>query len=80
MAAGWDGEPRLGSWLVDHLNAHETDRNRDYLREAGAAWLKGVAARVLFPGCKSDNVLTPDRPARLPEVERLRRHRGLPRP
>ncbi|MGB2974288.1 MAG: VapE domain-containing protein, partial [Candidatus Competibacter sp.] len=58
MAAGWDGEPRLGSWLVDHLNAHETDRNRDYLREAGAAWLKGVAARVLFPGCKSDNVLT----------------------
>lgn len=58
LADQWDQKARLGSWLVDYLSVAPTDRNREYLREIGGAWLKGVAARVLFPGCKSDNVLT----------------------
>ncbi len=57
LAAQWDGVERLAAWLVDYLNAGRSDANADYLREIGAAWLKGVVARVLFPGCKRDDVL-----------------------
>lgn len=57
LAAQWDGVDRLATWLVDYLNAGRSDANADYLREIGAAWLKGVVARVLFPGCKRDDVL-----------------------
>lgn len=57
LAAQWDGIERLATWLVDYLNAGRSTANADYLREIGAAWLKGVVARVLFPGCKRDDVL-----------------------
>ncbi len=57
LAAQWDGVARLATWLADYLNAELTPANREYLAEIGAAWLKGVVARVLFPGCKRDDVL-----------------------
>lgn len=57
LASQWDGVSRLSTWLADYLNAELTMANREYLAEIGAAWLKGVAARVLFPGCKRDDVL-----------------------
>lgn len=53
----WDGTPRLDDWLTDFLNAKKTDGNREYLAEIGPAFLKGVAARVLYPGCKRDDVI-----------------------
>ena len=57
LAERWDRQPRLRSWLVDYLNAKASDGNGDYLAEIGEKWLKGVAARVLIPGCKRDDVL-----------------------
>lgn len=57
LAEQWDGVNRIDSWLVDYLNAKVNSENSDYLREIGAAWIKGVAARVLKPGCKRDDVL-----------------------
>lgn len=57
LADQWDGVPRLDSWLTRYLNAETTAENRAYLAELGPAFLKGVAARVLFPGCKRDDVL-----------------------
>ena len=57
LAEQWDGVNRLDSWLVDFLNAGNDASNEDYVREIGAAWMKGIAARVLFPGCKRDDVL-----------------------
>ena len=57
LAEQWDGTQRLESWLVDYLGAACSNGNAEYLREIGAAWLKGVAARVLKPGCKRDDVL-----------------------
>jgi len=57
MADQWDNQSRINSWLVDYLNAECDDSNRVYLSEIGSCWLKGVAARVLMPGCKRDDVL-----------------------
>ena len=57
MADQWDNQSRINSWLVDYLNAECDDSNRTYLSEIGSCWLKGVAARVLMPGCKRDDVL-----------------------
>ena len=57
LAEQWDGVPRIDSWLVDYLNAKVNSSNSDYLREIGACWIKGVAARVLKPGCKRDDVM-----------------------
>ena len=57
LAAQWDGESRIDSWLVDYVGAKVNASNADYLCEISACWLKGVAARVLIPGCKRDDVL-----------------------
>ncbi|HRD48711.1 MAG TPA: VapE family protein, partial [Candidatus Contendobacter sp.] len=57
LADRWDGEARLEGWLTAYLSAKTNDSNADYLREIGSAWLKGVCARVLMPGCKRDDVL-----------------------
>lgn len=57
LAALWDGVHRLSSWLTDYLNAKTTDSNREYMAEIGPAFLKGVVARVLQPGCKRDDVV-----------------------
>lgn len=57
LAGLWDGTARLTTWLVEFLNAKASEGNADYLAEIGDKWLKGVAARVFFPGCKRDDVL-----------------------
>lgn len=57
LAEQWDGIPRLPYWLEEILSAKASDGNREYLAAIGAAWMKGVVARVLFPGCKRDDVL-----------------------
>jgi len=57
LSEQWDGINRIDNWLIESLNAGHNASNGDYLRETGAAWIKGVAARVLFPGCKRDDVL-----------------------
>lgn len=57
LAGQWDGENRLNTWLIDYFSAANDADNAHYLREIGAAWLKGVTARVLIPGCKRDDVL-----------------------
>lgn len=57
LARLWDGTQRLETWLPTYLNAKQNDSNREYLAEIGSAFLKGVAARVLFPGCKRDDVI-----------------------
>ncbi len=58
FAGQWDGVSRLVSWLADYLGAEITEANSAYLAELGPAFLKGVVARVLYPGCKRDDVLT----------------------
>ena len=57
LADQWDGSRRLENWLVEYLGAAVNNSNSAYLTEIGAAWMKGVAARVLLPGCKRDDVL-----------------------
>lgn len=58
LAEQWDGTPRLTTWLADYLSIEANPSSRAYLAEIGSAWMKGVAARVLKPGCKRDDVLT----------------------
>jgi len=58
LAQLWDRAPRLETWLTTYLNAETNADNRAYLSELGSAFLKGVAARVMRPGCKRDDVLT----------------------
>ena len=50
----WDGVPRIASWVPRFYGAPDTD----LMREIGARWLIGAVARVMWPGCKMDNVLT----------------------
>ncbi len=57
LADQWDGIPRLATWLIVYFGAAHNSTNEVYLREIGSAWIKGVAARVLLPGCKRDDVL-----------------------
>ncbi len=56
LADQWDGESRIGCWLAD-MGAKVNPSNVDYMREISECWIKGVAARVLIPGCKRDDVL-----------------------
>lgn len=57
LAEQWDGIPRLDTWLIVYWGAAHNASNERYLQEIGGAWMKGTAARVLFPGCKRDDVL-----------------------
>jgi len=50
---GWDGKPRIDLWLTRALGADTTALYRAY----GRRFLIGMAARVLVPGCKRDEVL-----------------------
>jgi predicted P-loop ATPase len=49
----WDGEPRLDTWLIDYLNAEDSD----YTRAVGRKQLIGAVARALTPGCEMHTVL-----------------------
>lgn len=49
----WDGVPRLDSLLVDYFGAEDTS----YIRAAIRKTLTAAVARVMYPGCKFDNML-----------------------
>ena len=49
----WDGTERLGEFLTKALGVPDGPLARTY----STRWLTGLAARVLDPGCKMDNVL-----------------------
>jgi len=58
----WDGEGRIGSWLVAYLGALVPDdgtdlRSIEYYAKAGAWWLISAVARIYRPGCQADHVL-----------------------
>lgn len=49
----WDGEPRLGRWLVEGCGAEDSV----YTHEVGRKWLVAAVARIYQPGIKFDHVL-----------------------
>jgi len=49
----WDGTPRLGSWLHDHLGVGVSA----YASNVGTWWMISAVARIFKPGCKADHVL-----------------------
>jgi predicted P-loop ATPase len=49
----WDGVKRLDSWLSKTYNVADNE----YHRAVGSNWLKGLAKRIIEPGCKFDYVL-----------------------
>lgn len=65
----WDRIPRIGGvgdyqspgWLVTYCRAQTIDLDgtdiAEYVRDVGAKWLIGAAARALRPGCKMHTVL-----------------------
>lgn len=51
----WDGEKRIGGWLVAYLGAEgQSEDQKEYLRLAGGWYLMGMVARAMRPGCKFD--------------------------
>lgn len=48
----WDEEPRLDCWVANYLGGEMTP----YARAAGAAFMIGLVARVMLPGCKLDTM------------------------
>lgn len=49
----WDKKPRLDTWLTLTYGVEDNE----YHRAVGANWLKGLAKRLVYPGCKFDYVL-----------------------
>lgn len=54
----WDGVSRLDSWLHSTYNVADNE----YHRKVGSNWLKGMARRIVEPGCKFDYVLVLEGP------------------
>jgi len=52
-AIGWDGTPRIDTWVMDYCGAADTP----FARAVGARWLISAVARIQEPGCKVDTVL-----------------------
>ncbi len=50
---GWDGSPRLNTWLADYCGAVSSP----YVRDAGATWLLAAVVRAFEPGTKFDHML-----------------------
>jgi predicted P-loop ATPase len=50
---GWDGTPRLDTWLVEYCGVADTP----YARAVGAKTVLGAVARVFQPGVKFDYML-----------------------
>lgn len=60
----WDGNRRIGSWLIDYCRVSPTILNDNdeavpniFAMEAGARFLISAIARIFQPGCKADHVL-----------------------
>lgn len=49
----WDGEPRVDTWVANYLGGELTP----YACATGAAFLIGLIARVMVPGCKLDTMI-----------------------
>lgn len=49
----WDMKPRLSKWIP---TVYGTD-NTDYTRAVGSNFFKGMAKRIIAPGCKFDTVM-----------------------
>lgn len=49
----WDGIERLDHWLVDYMGADDNS----FTRAVGAKWMIAACKRVIYPGCKFDNML-----------------------
>lgn len=49
----WDGDQRIDTWIANYLGGELTP----YARAAGVAFLVGLVARVMRPGCKHDSML-----------------------
>ena len=54
----WDGQPRVGDWLVRYCSAEDTEFNR----AVGRLWLIAAVRRVRHPGCKFDEMLVLESP------------------
>jgi hypothetical protein len=54
----WDEVPRLDTWLSKTFNVEENE----YHKAVGGNWLKGMARRIVEPGCKFDYVLVLEGP------------------
>ena len=50
---GWDGVPRLNSWLYKTYGTPDDDTHQ----AIGSNWLKGLVKRIMQPGCQFDEVL-----------------------
>lgn len=49
----WDGEERLGTWMIDYCRVKDTEM----AREGPMKWMVGSVARTFKPGCKVDYML-----------------------
>jgi len=49
----WDGTARVDGWLTRYLRVVDSP----YVRAVGSAFLVGLVARVMAPGCKVDTML-----------------------
>lgn len=54
----WDQKPRLDSWLTYAFGVEDNE----YHHAIGSNWLKGIAKRIMIPGCKFDYVLVLEGP------------------
>ena len=54
----WDRVSRLDSWLSSVYNVTDNE----YHKRVGSNWLKGLARRIVEPGCKFDYVLVLEGP------------------
>lgn len=49
----WDKKPRLDMWLTHTFHVEDSK----YYRAVASNWMKGIARRIMEPGCKFDYVL-----------------------